>query len=278
VAALVTAAIVILVLVAFGIALVQDSSSDDASVSAVNGSSVSPQPLVPAPPAAPIGVEASAKPFAVVLRWSPDGSAGPIEGYTIYRNGREIGTVTGDGAGRFVDDETLPRLTYVYAVAAFGEDELASEPTEIRVTTPTGPVAAARVEGTFAVKIDERSTFGYATSGGDASGGWTFTPRCDEGPCDVKVDRILRKASTVMLERRSARYRATGRAELGVKCSGTRIASRYDIQMRVVDAKTVEGEWLAVRIEGTFVHREAAQRGCVAGGAELAFTGKLVDL
>jgi hypothetical protein len=63
-----------------------------------------------------------------------------------------------------------------------------------------------------------------------------------------------------------------------VKCSGTRIASRYDIQMRVVAANTVEGEWLAVRIEGTFAHREPAQLGCVSGGAELAFTGKLVDL
>ena len=279
VAAIVTAVVVVLVLVAFGVALVRDAGDDGAAPTSPFATSPGPpDPLAPIPPAAPVALEARAAPFAVELRWSPDPSGGPIERYIVYRNGREIGSVDGDDPRRFVDGSTLPRLRYVYAVAAIGGDDLASEATELRVTTPSGPVASARLEGTFAVKIDERATFGYRTSGGDASGGWTFTPRCDEGACDVKVARIFRRARGVVMDRRAATYRARGTGQLGVKCAGSPSTSTYRIELRVVKANTVEGVWRAVRIDGTFVHREAAQRGCVAGGADLAFTGKLVAL
>jgi hypothetical protein len=277
VAALVTALVVVVAIVGIGIALSQDGD-DDAGEEPTATASTSPEALVPAPPATPVDLDARAKPFAVTLRWSPDPSAGAIEGYTVYRNGSEIGTVTGDGPGTFVDDDAVPLIRSTYAVAAFGQDDVASEPAEVRVKTPPGPLSLARLEGTFNVKIQQTSAFGYTSTRPNSTGGWTFSPRCKRGACDVKVAAVFRGSSSVAMERRSATYRANGTAKLGVRCSGTPSTSTYSLEVEVVKANTVEGVWHAVTIEGTFVHREAAQLGCVAGGADAAFTGKLVDL
>ena len=278
-AAIVTAVVVAVALVLIGVALSRgDGDGEDAGPPSPTAST-SPEALVPTPPSPPVGLRARAKPFAVALDWSPDASAGPIEGYTVYRNGSEIGTVAGDGRGTFVDDDAVPLVRYTYAVAAFGQDDVASEPAELRVKTPEGPLALARLEGTFDVKIDQTSSFGYTSGGGDRStGGWTFTPRCKRGACDVKVAAVFRGSSGVSMQRRSATYRAQGTAKLGVRCGGTPSTSTYTLVVDVAKANTVEGVWRAVAIEGTFVHREAPQLGCVSGGADAAFTGRLVDL
>ena len=279
-AALVTALVVALALVAVGIFLqVTADEGDGATATGAGPSPTSePEPLVPTPPAAPTALDAEAGAFSVALRWTADDSAGPIEGYTVYRNGTEVGTVGADETPGFTDDRVLPLVRYTYAVAAFGQDGVASEPTELRVETPAAPLADARLEGTFDVRIDERSTFGYTSTGGDTTGGWTFTPRCERGACDVKVDQVFRGSASVVMTQRSASYRAQGTAELGVKCGGTPSTSTYTIALDIVRAKTVDGAWRAVKIEGTFAHREAPQLGCVAGGADLAFSGTLVDL
>ena len=277
VAVLVTALVVVVAIVGIGIALSQDGE-DDARQQPTATASTSPEALVPSPPATPVDLEARAKPFAVTLRWSPDASAGAIEGYTVYRNGSEIGTVPGDGPGTFVDDDAVPLVRSTYAVAAFGQDDVASEPAEVRVKTPPGPLSLARLEGTFNVKIRQTSSYGYTSTRPNSTGGWTFSPRCKRGACDVKVAAVFRGSSGVAMERRSATYRANGTAKLGVRCSGTPSTSTYTLEVEVVKANTVEGVWHAVTIEGTFVHREAAQLGCVAGGADAAFTGKLIDL
>jgi len=276
---IVSAAVVALVLIAIGIALVATGDADEPGQGELAASPTdSPQALVPQPPATPSDLGARAEPLAVELRWSADTTAGPIEGFTIYRNGTEIGTVAGLASGRFVDDDALPLVRYVYSVAAFGQDAIASEPAEVRVRTPAAPLSDARLEGTFDVKLREVSTFGYTTSGGDTTGGWTFTPRCGRGSCDVKVAQVFRGSRSVTMERRSARYRARGSGQLGVRCGGTPSTSTFTIDVEVTKAKTVDGAWHAVAIAGTFTHREAAQLGCVAGGAELELAGRLVDL
>jgi hypothetical protein len=281
-AALVTALVVALALVGIGVALqmtADDGPEGGSAAASVRASTTAePEPLVPTPPAAPTGLDARTKPFAVALRWSPDTSAGPIEGYTVYRNGTEIATVSESEGARFTDGDVIPLVRYTYAVAAFGEDDVASEPAELRVRTPAAPMSFARLEGTFDVRIDEVSTFGYTSTGGDTTGGWAFTPKCKRGSCDVKVARVFRGSASVTMSRRGASYRAQGTAKLGVKCGGTPSTSTYTIALDVVKARTVEGVWHAVAIEGTFTHREAPQLGCVAGGADLAFTGRLVDL
>ena len=263
---------------AFGLVLALTAGDDDAADRAAPASTVSPSALVPTPPATPLGIAARTQPFAVDLRWRPDASEGAIAGYTVYRNGTEIGTVTGGGPGRFTDDDVVPLVRYVYAVAAVGEDDLASEPVELRVKTPAAPLSDARLEGTFDVRIEQVSTFGYTSSGGDRAGGWSFSPRCERGACDVKVARVFRGAASVSMDRSSASYRAQGSGKLGVRCGGTPSTSTYVIRLKVTRAETVDGVWHAVALEGTFVHREAAQLGCVAGGANLRLTGRLVDL
>jgi hypothetical protein len=271
-------AVVAMAAVGIAIAATSDGAGDRADATGSPARTSSPEALVPTPPATPSDLDARTKPFAVKLRWAPDTSAGQIEGYTLYRNGFEVGTVMGDGPGRFVDDEVLPLVRYQYAVAAFGQDGVASEPVEVRVKTPAASLAEARLEGTFNVKIHVVSSFGYTSGGGGSTGGWTFTPKCKRGACGVKVSRVFRGSAGVTMERRSATYRAQGSGRLGVRCGGTPSTSTYTIQLRVVKADTVDGEWHAVAVGGSLVHREAAQLGCVAGGANLALSARLIDL
>jgi hypothetical protein len=146
------------------------------------------------------------------------------------------------------------------------------------VKTPAAPLADARLEGTFNVKLTAVSSFGYVSGVGNSTGGWTFAPRCKRDACDVKVAHVFRGSAPLSMAQRFASYRGQGSGQLGIRCGGTRSTSTYTIEITVTKAKTIEGVWHAVAFDGTFVHREAAQLGCVSGGAKLKLAGKLVNL
>jgi hypothetical protein len=267
------AVVVVLVVAAIAVAVAPGSDDDEPAASP----SPTPTEFV-APPATPLELEATAGAFEVELQWEPDPDGGEVAGYTVYRDGREIATVGNDFPGHYVDDEVAPELRYRYAVAAFGPTDLASDPAEVRVRTESAPLGAARVEGTFAVRLDERSTFGYRETSGDVSGGWRFQPTCRRGSCDVVVKQVFRGSAPIEMEQRGASYRAHGAASLGVRCGGVPSRSTYVVELRVTGAETVDDVWRAVTIEGRLRHREAPQRGCVAGGADLTIDGRLVDV
>jgi hypothetical protein len=71
------------------------------------------------PPSAPTGLVATATaPDRVQLSWSAPPET-DVAGYTIYRDGAEVGTVSGAANTTFEDGTVSPETTYSYAVDAF---------------------------------------------------------------------------------------------------------------------------------------------------------------
>ncbi len=270
-------------------ALAFTSAGDDDTTGAGPGTTRSVEPGVTIPPtsaaplapASPRRLRVDADPFRVELRWRPGTGGGDVAGYTVWRDGAEVAAVGDPGAGRFVDEDVVPLTRYRYVVIAEGPDTaLTSVPVDVKVKTPAAPLADARLEGSFDVRLTRTSSFGYATGGGRGSstGGWTFHPSCKRGSCDGKVSRILRGVAPTSLERNGDTYRGSGRARFGIRCRRNPSTSTYTVVIRVVKARVVDGgssggEWRATAIAGTLQHREAPQLGCVASGANLTFTG-----
>lgn len=91
------------------------------------------------PPSTPTNLTATASPGQAALSWSSAVDNVAVAGYTIYRDGAEIGTVNSSVLS-YLDTAVLPETTYSYTVDAFdvaGGHSLPSEPAV--VTTPPGP-------------------------------------------------------------------------------------------------------------------------------------------
>ena len=92
------------------------------------------------PPSVPTGLSApSDTASAVGLSWSA--SSGGATGYTIYRNGTQIGTST---TTTYTDSTVSPASTYQYTVDAYngaGTHSAQSAPA-LSVTTPAGAASA----------------------------------------------------------------------------------------------------------------------------------------
>ena len=96
------------------------------------------------PPMTPTGLEAVAiGPTTVDLQWQPSNDDVGVTGYTIYRDGGEIGSTIGSGT-MFTDTTAQPATTHTYevdAVDAAGNHSGRSSPAE--ATTPAGTVLVA---------------------------------------------------------------------------------------------------------------------------------------
>ena len=94
-------------------------------------------PAVPdtTPPTQPMNLTATAvNSNQVSLKWTASTSAVGIAGYTVLRNGNQVGTVTGTS---FVDSTVSPSTTYSYTVQAVDTEGLTSAASSpATVTTP----------------------------------------------------------------------------------------------------------------------------------------------
>jgi hypothetical protein len=126
---------------------------------------------------APTSVEASGRPFAVMLRWAaPEGETGRL---VVYRDGDRLTHLEPNRTG-FADDSVLPAVRYAYFVeAVMGGKAAKSDP--IRVKTPPAPLGMARLHGTFTVDLRDTSHFGFSSFPGDIQSGWRFKPKCRRG-------------------------------------------------------------------------------------------------
>jgi hypothetical protein len=221
--------------------------------------------------APPTSVEASARPFAVMLRWAaPKGEADQL---VVYRDGDRLATLEPNRT-RFVDDSVLPAVRHMYVIeVVLDEDAVKSDP--VRVKTPPAPLGMARLEGTFTVDLRDTSHYGFSSFPGDIQSGWRFKPKCRRGTCDVTWKDAQGVALAGVLQNMGPRYEGTATTRLA-SCGDLRGSGTVTVEIEVVKAATVRDAWRATKIVGTFLERFPAQLGCVASGADYQVTGTLI--
>ena len=98
-------------------------------------------------PSVPTGLTATGTTSSSVsLSWNP--STGNPTGYTVYRDGKSVGTTGGPNATTFTDNTVSPSSYYTYTVDAFSGSNHSAQSSPVQTTTPapggTTAVQAAR--------------------------------------------------------------------------------------------------------------------------------------
>jgi hypothetical protein len=255
--------------VVVGVAATVVARTDAPSV--VPPTTKSPAPPARRPIAPPSGLAAEASTFEVTLTWDAVEDA---TGYEVLRDGRILATVR---EPRFVDGTALPGQRYEYGVVAFGGDGL-SDPATVGVRTEEASLGLARLEGSFEVRLWERSHYGLTLGEGGrrSTSAWRFEPRCERGPCGVRwIDRATRGLAAD-LRRSGATYRGAATGRFGGTCGSMRTRATVTLELRVVEATVAGDAWRASRVRGTLSNRSSAQLGCVRAGIVYRFTATLV--
>lgn len=224
---------------------------------------------------APEELQATAQPFRVVLSWNQPAGGTPIQGYEVYRDGLLLETVEAPTSS-YTDEEALPAERYEYEVQAFA-GSITSEPAGVTVRTEQAPLAVARVEGIFNVRARTVNSYGYQRSDETSSFGWDFSPRCQEGPCSVLWRDTSQNAVRAKLDRKGGSYSGTYHGVFNVKCGSASATSDVTLRLRVAKAKSVFGDWRAVKLTGSLTQTEPSQLGCVASSATQSFVARLVE-
>lgn len=81
---------------------------------------------------------------SVSLSWNP--STGNPTGYTVYRNGKSVGTTGGPNATTYTDLTVSPSTTYTYTVDAFSGSNHSAQSSPVQATTPA-PSGVQAVQG-----------------------------------------------------------------------------------------------------------------------------------
>ena len=144
------------------------------------------------------------------------------------------------------------------------------------VTTPKPPLSQARLAGDFNVRLKFISESGFTTTKGFTAG-WSFKPKCSDGPCDVKWSDLGEKSLRATLHRKGAKYSGEDDGLFFATCGSQRVTSHVVITFTVRKAKGIDGEWRATAIKGTLDHSAASQLGCVSSTATLSIRGNLLS-
>jgi chitodextrinase len=125
-------------------------------------------------PSVPTGLAVTkVTPFSVSLKWTA--STGSPTGYTVYRNGKVVGSTGGPAATTFTDLTAAPATAYSYTVDAFNGSTHSKQSAAVKATTPA-PTAIQAVQGS-AVSTGSRLTsttftLSYPVHAGDLLVGW----------------------------------------------------------------------------------------------------------
>ena len=247
--------------------LVLEAGSDEPSAAPT-----SPTPSIPATIAPPTGLTATPTvvPLGVNLAWtaSPDAA----EGYRVFRDDAQIATLPSTET-TYADGTAVPGKTYQYGVVGLASTTAQSEPASATITVPTPKLSKARLTGDFTVKVTVTAAEGYTDYAKHFTIGWSFTPKCRQGPCNVRWKDLSDKDFRATLKRTAATYKGSDSGPLNARCGDTIVTSTVDISFKVVKAKAIDGAWTATRITGTIVQTEEAQLGCVATRLDQSIVG-----
>jgi hypothetical protein len=205
----------------------------------------------------------------VTLSWdAPSGFE--VDHYQVDRDGREASNaVTGT---TFTDRDAEPGATYRYSVIAVDASGAQTRPTVTTMKTGTPPVAEARLEGPFVMKLHITSQSGL--QGGARGGGiiFLFDPSCGSGACDVEWRRRGSSGSGTLV-RSGASYAGTIHAPFFVhSCQGGAISETLVFHLRARAGEAFHGEWRVAKIDGT-LDESAPAFGCVTAHLSYRLTG-----
>jgi hypothetical protein len=213
--------------------------------------------------------KADPKSWSVVLTWDPPPGF-EADHYEVDRNDHTLeATLPGT---RLVDQDVLPETPYHYDVTAVDAGGVRTDTASVTVDTNAPPVADARLEGRFAMKMHITSQSGLQSG---ASGGgmlFVYDPVCANGPCDVTWSRKGSSGSG-RLDRDDASYDGTVHAPFLLQsCHGGVLTETLVFTTKVVEARVVQNAWRATKIQGT-LHESATSSGCVLAGIDWNFAG-----
>lgn len=270
---LIAGAGVVILGIIIGVAM-SGGGGDKTAVTDSPSASVAPSPSSAPPPivASPVGftAEGQTDPFGVVLTWSaPVGQS--LQGYRIYRAGIQIAAVP-SGTTTYLDSNVTPGHTYTYEILTRGEDVFQSVKVSTDVKVPVPALSTARVDGTFSSKLKTTSQFGYVGSLGHFTLGWNFNPKCKQGACTVTLKDLSIKDLKTTLTRKGVDYGGTDSAKFLGSCGGVAQTSTLTIDLKVVKARMIDGEWRATKLTGTVVESHPSALGCTSGGAHFSVT------
>jgi chitodextrinase len=110
---------------------------------------------------------------SVSLSWHA--SSGSPTGYTVYRNGKSVGTTGGPNATTYTDLTASPSTTYTYTVDAFSGSSHSAQSAPVQATTPA-PGGTTAVQGgavsTASPTTSATITLSGAVHAGDLLVGW----------------------------------------------------------------------------------------------------------
>jgi chitodextrinase len=96
-------------------------------------------------PSVPTGLKVTGTTSSSVsLSWNA--STGNPTGYTVYRNGKSVGTTGGPSATTYTDVTVSPSTTYTYTVDAFSGSNHSAQSSPVQATTPA-PSGVTAVQG-----------------------------------------------------------------------------------------------------------------------------------
>lgn len=247
------AVVVVLALVAVGVALGRKGTTSSAGVA--------PRKLLP-----PTGGRAQAQPFRVTLEWTAPSGGAPVAGYSIFRGGLPLGRVT---ATSYTDTKVAPGQRYQYTIqsVARGSASTTSSPLTIRVAVPKPPLSQARLTGYFNVRMTVLSSVGISTKVGSSSREqWKFVPSCPSGPCGVKMIDVVYHHLHGTLRRKGLVYSGTVTGFHGAYCGSRTVhmTSTLVVTIHLTRGKGAVGAWNADAFTATISESVPAGFGCVS--------------
>ncbi len=193
---------------------------------------------------------------SVVFRWSRPPSSPVPDGYVIVRNGTTVGRVPGTTRS-YKDRRLAPASAFRYRVKAVWGSRRSAPSAVLRVRTLAPPVSAARLPGSWPVRIKVTSTGGGTIEVGDTSTEtWRFHQKCRAGACAVVVSGAFSSHDFNMtLTQSGADYSGTTHAHI-VHCgssalSATDVQNTLTLRITVKKGQARKREWVATSWVGS---------------------------
>jgi hypothetical protein len=140
-------------------------------------------------------------------------------------------------ATSFKDTSVKANTTYTYSVSVRDAKGNYLPGSAATASTPAPPpLSQARLDGAFLMRMRfTEENYTNRKIGGRFRESWTFTPRCDTGPCSVGLRTNRRGEHRARLTRRGAVYSGSGTDTLFTR-GRVRGTEKYTVVLRVTSA------------------------------------------
>jgi hypothetical protein len=194
-------------------------------------------------------------PDSVEFHWSRPATGPAPDSYVILRAGKVIGSVR--GTVTFYRRAGLaPATAYQYQVAAVRGGKRSALSSVLVVSTATPSLSAARLEGSWTVRL-KLVRRGGLVGARRWTESWLTSPTCATGSCAVMLaGSIGGHRFTVKLDRRGTLYTGTARARLfpcGSGASSFPVRDTMRFHLQVTGAHAGNRAWTASSWTGALV-------------------------